>query len=87
MSSSSTTVLDPPGHVRLPINGDELVDRTVAFQALAGPKITMISYDTGQSTRARAAGLRPVKIQQPRESDEPERDNAGRTAGPTRMAR
>jgi hypothetical protein len=64
-------VLDPPGHVRLPINDDELVDRTVAFQALAGQKITMITYDTGRSTRARAAGLRAVKIAQPPEGDEP----------------
>jgi predicted ribonuclease YlaK len=73
-------VLDPPGHVRLPINDDELVDRTVAFQALAAQKITMLTYDTGQSTRARAAGPRAVKIAQPPERDQAERDGARRTA-------
>jgi hypothetical protein len=53
-------VFDPPGHVRLPINDDELIDRIVAIQPFAGRQITLLTYDTGQSTRARAAGL-PVK--------------------------
>ena len=53
-------VFDPPGHVRLPINDDELVDRAVACQAFAD--LTVITYDTGQATRARLAGLRVVKL-------------------------
>jgi len=53
-------VFDPPGHVRLPINDDELIDRILAIQPLASRSVTLLTYDTGQSTRARAAGL-PVK--------------------------
>jgi PIN domain len=53
-------VFDPPGHVRLPINDDELIDRILAIQPLAGRQVTLLTYDTGQSTRARAVGL-PVK--------------------------
>ena len=30
-------VLDPPGHARLPINDDEIVDRATAAAGLAGP--------------------------------------------------
>jgi rRNA-processing protein FCF1 len=55
-------LFDPPGHVRLPINDDEIVDRTVAVQTLAGRKVTLLTYDTGQSTRARNAGLQVVKL-------------------------
>lgn len=53
-------VFDPPGHVRLPITDDEIIDRVLAVQPLAGREITLLTYDTGQSTRARNAGL-PVK--------------------------
>lgn len=63
-------VFDPPGHTRLPINDDELVDRAVAIQALAGDQVTVLTYDTGQSTRARAAGLKAKKLAKPLE-DEP----------------
>lgn len=66
-------VFDPPGHARLPIGDDEIIDRSVAIQALAGQAVTMITYDTGQSTRARAAGLRVVKIPQPPKGEEPSR--------------
>ena len=58
-------VTDPPGHARLPITDDEIIDRTLAFQVLAGQRVTMITYDTGQSTRARVAGLKVIKIPQP----------------------
>jgi hypothetical protein len=50
-------VFDPPGHSRLPISDDEIIDRTVAVQALAGRPVRVLTYDTGQSTRARRAGL------------------------------
>ena len=53
-------LLDPPGHVRLPINDDEIVDRAVAIEPLAARKVTLLTYDTGQAMRARAAGV-PVK--------------------------
>jgi hypothetical protein len=50
-------VFDPPGRIRLPINDDELIDRILAIQPLTGLQIILLTYDTGQSTRARAAGL------------------------------
>jgi hypothetical protein len=55
-------VFDPPGHVRLPIADDEIVDRCLAIEPLAGRKVTLLTYDTGQSTRARAAGLEVKKL-------------------------
>jgi hypothetical protein len=36
--------------------------RALAIQTLAGQPVTMITYDTGQSTRARAASLRVKKF-------------------------
>lgn len=64
-------LFDPPGHTRLPINDDEIIDRALAAQALAGRKVTLLTYDTGQSTRARAAGLRVIKLKEDPEGDEP----------------
>ena len=55
-------VFDPPAHVRLPINDDEIVDRALAIEPLADRKVTLLTYDTGQSTRARNAGLQVVKL-------------------------
>lgn len=53
---------DPPGHQRLPIADDEIVDRAAAAQALAGSPVTLITYDTGQAMRGRAAGLKVCKL-------------------------
>ena len=50
-------VFDPPGHVRLAIDDDEIIDRALAVEPLADRKVTLVTYDTGQSTRARNAGL------------------------------
>lgn len=55
-------VLDQPGHVRLPIADDEIIDRAVAIQALAGRPVHLLTCDTGQHTRGCAAGLRVKKI-------------------------
>ncbi len=63
-------LLDPPGHVRLPINDDEIVDRTLAAQPLAGRCITLVTYDTGQSMRARAVRLPVTKLSQAVEHQE-----------------
>jgi hypothetical protein len=63
-------LLDPPGHRRLPINDDEIVDRALAIQPLAGRTVTLLTYDTGQATRARSAGLQVRKLTLPLE-DEP----------------
>lgn len=64
-------VFDPPGHVRLPSNDEEIIDRAVSIDSLAGRKIRFLTYDTGQSTRARRAGLHTIKIPQRPEGDEP----------------
>lgn len=55
-------VLDPPGHVRLPIDDDEIIDRALAIKPLTPSPITLLTYDTGQATRAWAAGLNVVKL-------------------------
>ncbi|GAA4799455.1 hypothetical protein GCM10023220_29520 [Streptomyces ziwulingensis] len=55
-------VLDQPGHVRLPIADDEIIDRAVAIQALAARDVRLLTCDTGQHTRGRAAGLTVTKI-------------------------
>jgi PIN domain-containing protein len=55
-------VVDPPGHVRLPDNDDEIIDRALAIEPLADRKVTLLTYDTGQSMRARHAGLKAVKL-------------------------
>jgi predicted ribonuclease YlaK len=57
-------IFDPPGHVRLPGNDDEIIDRALAIEPLADRKVTLLTYDTGQSTRARSAGLQVVKLSQ-----------------------
>jgi hypothetical protein len=54
-------VFDPPGHTRLPINDGEIIDRALAIATLADRSVAQLTYDTGQSTRARSAGLPVVK--------------------------
>lgn len=51
---------DLPGHVRLPIMDDEIVDRALAVQILSGKDVTFLTYATGQAMRARKAGLARV---------------------------
>jgi hypothetical protein len=53
---------DQPGHRRLPINDDEIIDRAVTIQAEAGRQVAFWTFDTAQSTRARFAGLRVKKF-------------------------
>ncbi|MEV3973519.1 PIN domain-containing protein [Streptomyces sp. NPDC050698] len=55
-------VLDQPGHVRLPIADDEIVDRAVTYQALAGRQVHLLTCDTSQHTRGCAAGLQVTKV-------------------------
>jgi rRNA-processing protein FCF1 len=68
-------VFDPPGHVRLPINDDEIVDRAKSIEPLAARNIWLVTYDTGQSMRARSQGLKAVKLRQPL-GDEPTGTNS-----------
>lgn len=76
-------LFDPPGHVRLPINDDEIVDRAVAIKPLVAWDVTLLTYDTGQATRSRRAGLKVMKRSQPLEQDEPERARATVAKGQT----
>lgn len=55
-------VMDPPGHARLPINDDEIIDRALSIQALANRPVTMLTYDTGQAFRARNVRLEAIKL-------------------------
>ena len=62
---------DPPRHERLPINDDEIIDRALAAQGLAGTPVTLLTYDTSQAARGRHAGLAVNKLAKPL-GDEPE---------------
>ena len=61
-------LLDPPGHLRLPIN-DEIVARTGALEILAGRPVRLVTGDTGMAIRARAAGLRVTKLELPKKDE------------------
>jgi rRNA-processing protein FCF1 len=58
-------LFDPPGHVRLPINDDEIVDRAASVEPLTDRKVRLVTYDTGMAMRGRAAGLQVIKLEQP----------------------
>ena len=55
-------MFDPPGHERLPIADDEIVSRALMAEARSGRRVRVVTYDTGQSTRARHAGLDVFKL-------------------------
>ena len=63
-------ILDPPGHVRLPIDDDEIVDRAQSIGGLTESRVTLITFDTGQSLRARNADLRIVKLAKPQSKED-----------------
>ncbi|CBG71177.1 hypothetical protein SCAB_41041 [Streptomyces scabiei 87.22] len=65
-------VLDPPGHVRLDRPDIEIIDRTVAIQGLAGREVRLLTCDTSQHTRGRAAGLPVTKMATKDPGDEPD---------------
>nr|WP_237552877.1 PIN domain-containing protein [Streptomyces sp. SID5789] len=79
-------LFDPPGHVRLPIKDDEIVDRALAVKPLSGREVTVLTYDTGQATRARVAGLRDLKLSMP-VGDEPEKQEVSRRRSPVQGTR
>lgn len=63
---------DPSGHVRLPDEDDEIVDRTLALGTMAAGPVTLVTYDTGMALRAKIAGVPCMKL--PKElGPEPER--------------
>lgn len=75
-------MFDPPGHRRLPIDDDEIVDRALALKPLSGRDVTVLTYDTGQATRARVAGLHDVKLSIP-VGDEPEEQTTANKKKPS----
>jgi hypothetical protein len=68
---------DPPGHVRLPRADDEIIARAVAFQALAGRQVTLLTGDIGMSTRARMAGLDAIRLDLPDATHKPKKPPRG----------
>lgn len=80
-------VLDQPGHVRLPITDDEIIDRTVAIQALAAREVRLLTCDTGQHTRGRAAGLQVTKVPAKDPGVEPDWEAEEKTGPGTRAQR
>lgn len=80
---TANLLFDPPAHVRLPIDDDELVDRLATIQPVTGSKVQLITYDTGQGMRARRAGLDVLKLKRP---PEPEPDPAAAPAPKSRRA-
>jgi hypothetical protein len=74
-------VLDPPGHVRLPIDDDEIIDRAVAIQSLAGREVRLLTCDTGQHTRGCNAGLRVTKVATKDPGPEPDWDAQNTPSG------
>ena len=64
-------LFDPPRRARLPIDDQEIIDRVLTAQTLAGRPITLVTYDTNQALQALTAGLRALRLRDPVE-DEPE---------------
>ncbi|MGW1940136.1 PIN domain-containing protein [Streptomyces goshikiensis] len=53
---------DPPGHVRMPDEDDEIVDRASALHALAAGPVRLVTYDTGMALRAKMAEMPVIKL-------------------------
>ncbi len=79
-------VTDPAHHLRLPINDDEIIARAKSFEPLAGQPVTLLTFDTNQTTRARKAGLAVRKLTKdigPEPlGDAPTEEVTGRSADP-----
>jgi rRNA-processing protein FCF1 len=61
--STVEVVLDPDRHVRMPLADDEIIDRAVTVQRIAGRSVHVMTSDTGMLFRARAAGLSAHKLE------------------------
>lgn len=68
---------DPPRHIRQARVDDEIIARAVAFRALAGAQVTILTGDLAMSTRARLAGLRPIWLDLPNATHRPARPPHG----------
>jgi rRNA-processing protein FCF1 len=74
-------LFDPPNHVRLARTDDEIIERMVAEQPIAGRPFTLITYDTGLSMRARKAGLKVIKLVEPELPAKPRKSKGTRYPG------
>jgi hypothetical protein len=63
------------------LNDDEIVDRAVAVQRLAERQVTLVTYDTGMSTRGRNAGLKVAKLTEDIGPEPTEGESRGRRGG------
>lgn len=75
---------DPPGHIPLARTDDEIIDRAVALQDLAGRPVTAVTGDVGMSTRARLAGLTARRLDWP---EPPPKQPKGQRSYPTSCQR
>jgi hypothetical protein len=71
---SAELLLDPLGHVPLAVGDDEIIDRTLAARPLAGRDITLVTFDTHMSTKARISGVPVIKLDQ---LEPPDKKKAG----------
>lgn len=55
-------VPEEPGHVRLQIADDEIVDQARAVQDFTGRHVKIASFDTSMRVRTRLAGLEPLML-------------------------
>jgi PIN domain len=57
-------LMDPPGHVRLADEDEEIIDRAVAVRGWAGRRVYLVTMDTGMTFRGRMLDLEVVKVRQ-----------------------
>ena len=63
-------LLDDPGHARLPIEDDEIIDRAIYLAGVTEPgAVGVVSLDTGMDLRARVNGLRSYLLSKDRRSE------------------
>lgn len=74
-------LLDDPGHNRLPLEDDEIVDRALYLEGVAGPDAVGIAcLDTGMHLRARVAGLQSHLLADDRRPEKPANARSERRA-------
>ncbi|HEY7223052.1 MAG TPA: PIN domain-containing protein [Micromonosporaceae bacterium] len=80
-------LFDPPNHVRLPRTDEEIIDRLIATEPVAGRDIYLITYDTNMSMRARRAGVHVVKLVEPEKPPSRRQERRDKTAAgsPSRL--
>lgn len=62
-ASTVEVVMDPDRHVRVASADDEIIDRAITIQKVAGRVVHLVTSDTGMLFRARAAGLSAHRLE------------------------